>query len=452
MSIDKMLSKNGFYSIIVANKWMRANYGNPLRTWLKSKQIIEIIDFGDLPVFEDATAYPCIITIKGGNPSKTFSGVSVNTLSFSSLDYFVKTNALEINQSLLDNNSWTLSDEKESKLISKLKNTGIPLKNFINNKMYVGLKTGYNAAFIIDKSQYLKFVAGDVRNKEILKPYVVGRDISRYGKPLVNKYLICFPSKWTNSKGTFSNESEAWNWLSANYKDIAEYLSQFIEQAKKRTDKGEYWWELRSCDYYDEFESPKIIYSEIASEGRFTIDTEKVYCDMTAFFIGNNSAFLLAILNSKLFTFLFKHSSSEIRGGFLRWKRQYMYPLPIPKASNEQIFNDFTNTIRKCVESYQLIIHNFSNHLRSKFEIEKLTTKLQNWYELEFGDFLKELKKAKVQLSLSEEAEWIQYFNEQKQKAQVLKSEINRVDAEIDKMVYQLYGLSEEEIKIVENL
>ncbi len=69
---------------------------------------------------------------------------------------------------------------------------------------------------------------------------------------------------------------------------------------------------------------------------------------------------------------------------------------------------------------------------------------------MEFGDFLKELKKAKVQLSLSEEAEWMQYFNEQKQMAQELKSEINKVDGEIDRMVYQLYDLTEEEIQIVE--
>ncbi len=69
---------------------------------------------------------------------------------------------------------------------------------------------------------------------------------------------------------------------------------------------------------------------------------------------------------------------------------------------------------------------------------------------MEFKDFLKELKKAKVKLSLSEEAEWMQYFNDQKQKAQELKSEIDRIDKEIDLMVYELYGLTEEEIAIVE--
>ena len=90
----------------------------------------------------------------------------------------------------------------------------------------------------------------------------------------------------------------------------------------------------------------------------------------------------------------------------------------------------------------------FQNSLLNKH----LTTRLQNWHELESKDFLQELKKAKVQLSLSEEAEWMQYFNEQKQKAQTLKTEIDKTDKEINRMVYELYNLTEEEIAIVEEI
>jgi hypothetical protein len=90
------------------------------------------------------------------------------------------------------------------------------------------------------------------------------------------------------------------------------------------------------------------------------------------------------------------------------------------------------------------------NFLQSKFSITKPSTKLQNWASLDFRGFLGELKKAKVQLSLSEEADWMIYFTEQKQKALALQSEINRIDAEIDRLVYELYGLTEEEIRIVE--
>lgn len=92
----------------------------------------------------------------------------------------------------------------------------------------------------------------------------------------------------------------------------------------------------------------------------------------------------------------------------------------------------------------------FLDLITQKFSIEKPTTKLQNWPSLDFNGFLGELKKAKVKLSLSEDAEWMAYFNEQKTKAQELQSEITRIDQEIDRLVYELYGLTEEEIKIVE--
>jgi REP element-mobilizing transposase RayT len=98
----------------------------------------------------------------------------------------------------------------------------------------------------------------------------------------------------------------------------------------------------------------------------------------------------------------------------------------------------------------QKIKSSFLGLLQSKFTLEKTTNKLQNWHELDFGDFLKELKKQKVKLSLSEEAEWMQYFNEQKEKAQKIIAEINKTDKEIDQMVYKLYELTEDEIAIVE--
>jgi len=92
----------------------------------------------------------------------------------------------------------------------------------------------------------------------------------------------------------------------------------------------------------------------------------------------------------------------------------------------------------------------FQRTILRKFDLNKLSKNLQKWYNLTFSDFVKELKKKKFILSLSEEAEWEDYFNEQKEKAQTLENEINKTDKEIDKLVYELYGLTENEIKIVE--
>ena len=98
----------------------------------------------------------------------------------------------------------------------------------------------------------------------------------------------------------------------------------------------------------------------------------------------------------------------------------------------------------------QSLLGNLQKLLLDIFDIYKLSPKLQNWHELTFKQFLKELKKKKVKLNLSEEAEWMEYFNEQKLKAEELKYQIAQTDSEIDAMVYELYGLTDKEIEIVE--
>jgi len=452
MSVDKLINTNGIYSIIVANKWMRANYGLPLRKWMSSKNIIELIDFGDLPVFENVAAYPCILSLDSAERKGSFKAATLSTLDFPSLDGYIKSEAITVDQDSLDENGWSLVSNEVASLVKRLKSVGTPLKKYIQNKMFVGLKTGYNAAFIIDEKTHEAFLKSDSRSSEILRPYTVGRDIHKYGEPIIDKYLICVPSKWTNAQYQFENEAEAWTWFKSNFSSVAGHLELHEENCRKRSDQGEYWWELRACEYYGEFEKPKIIYSEIATEGRFSLDAKKLYCDMTAFIIGNDSKYLLSILNSKLFTFLFKHTSSEIRGGFLRWKRQYLYPLPIPACSDTSEIEKSVDSLLTLSLNLQTATLSFLQHLQSKFDLPKPSTKLKNWPSLDFKGFLAELKKAKVpQLSLEDEAQWMEYFNKKKAEANALQTEIDRIDKEIDLMVYALYGLTEEEIQIVEN-
>ena len=93
----------------------------------------------------------------------------------------------------------------------------------------------------------------------------------------------------------------------------------------------------------------------------------------------------------------------------------------------------------------------FQRTLEREFALDSLPKKLQDWYLLSYGDFIKELDKKKVKLSLSQKAEWEDYFLQESKKALELKNSIDNTDKEIDQMVYELYGLTDEEIKIVEN-
>ncbi|NOQ34191.1 MAG: N-6 DNA methylase, partial [Methanosarcinales archaeon] len=396
-----LLRSGGFFSYIVANKWMRANYGKPLRQWLKTKRIEEIVDFGDLSVFQNATTYPCIMRICNGEPSSIFEVTHVETLEFSDLGTYVEEHRHAVNQDELDDGGWSLVDGQTQAVLDKLRKTGIPFGEYVDGKIYYGIKTGLNEAFVIDSSTRDKLIAEDPKSAELIKPFLAGKEIKRYQPPCSERYLILIPKGWTNQKS--GGVKDAWKWLQTNYPGVASHLKPFSEKAQKRYDKGEYWWELRACDYYAEFEKTKIIYAEIAAKGQFTLDLDCHYSDTTSYILGSDSRYLLGILNSKLWTFLFSCTSSKIRGGFYRWKRQYMKILPIRTI-------DFSSPSETA-------------------QHDKLVSLVENMLELQ-----KRYHGARME-----------------QDKELYERQIKFVDAQIDGLVYDLYGLTEEEIKVVED-
>lgn len=390
-----LLNDKGLFGIIVANKWMRANYGEPLRKWLKDQPIEQIIDFGDLPVFQGATTYPCIFIV-GKEKRKVIEVTNVKTLQFSSLTEYVLENRTKVDQNSLEDSGWNLGTEIEQQLLKKLQNTGIPLGEYVKGKIYYGIKTGLNEAFVIDEATKNNLIKEDKKNKEVIKPFLGGRDIKRY-LPLTSKsYLILFPKGFTNTKG--NNPKSAWKWLEENYTAIAAYLKPFEEKGKKRSDMGDFWWELRACDYYNEFDKPKLMLPDIALRMQANYDTSGFYCVNTAYIIPKDDKYLLAILNSQLIQFLYSKVSSAIRGGYLRFIRQYLEILPIINSPKQTLYNEIVKLI----------------------------------------DTILQLQKEKQTATLPQQVEQ-------------LEQRIKHTDDSINKKVYTLYELTPEEIKIVEN-
>jgi hypothetical protein len=198
-------------------------------------------------------------------------------------------------------------------------------------------------------------------------------------------------------------ETGAWRWFSESYPAIAAHLEPFAEKGKKRYDKGEYWWELRACDYYDEFEKPKIILPDISMQGNFIFDEAKGYFSAnTTYIVCSSDRFLLALLNSSLMTFFYKNSFAVYRGGYMRFFTQYLEKLPIRTV-------DFNNPSEKTFH-------------------DKLVSLV---------DRMLELHKKKNSLPPSAEREKIE-------------REIAITDEKIDEIVYGLYGITEEERKAIE--
>ena len=159
--------------------------------------------------------------------------------------------------------------------------------------------------------------------------------------------------------------------------------------------------------------------------------------------------FYLTILNSRLVSYFYNLYYGESNTNLTKIAFENI-PLVNIENINQQPFIEKAAKMLFLNKNLQELSQKFQRLLTRKFELEKLSIKLQDWYLIEFSEFVKELKKAKIKLSLNEEMEWEKVFMEEKKKTLDIKNEIELIDKEIDGMVYELYGLSEEEIKIIE--
>ena len=329
----QLLAPNGHFCYIVANKWMKAGYGAKLRRWLgENTTIVKLIDFGDLPVFEEATTYPCILlTRKGAAPKEhEVKAIAMPEIHSEDLNAFVEENALRIPQRTLVRNDYRIASESSNAVLEKIRSAGVPLGQFLNGKVYRGVLTGLNDAFVIDAATRDRLIAEDPRSAEVIKPFLVGRDLGRYAAPQYKRFLILFEKGITTAQFGKIEEKQAFEEMSKMYPAIMEWLKPHAEAARKRTDKGEYWWELRACDYYDKFEADKILYPDIAPFPEFQLAKGESYCGNTCYFIPSGDRYLLAILNSKVFAYYYASVSTVMRGGYFRFFSQYVEAAPIP--------------------------------------------------------------------------------------------------------------------------
>jgi adenine-specific DNA-methyltransferase len=258
----QIANKNGHFVYILPNKWMRAGYGAALRNWVTQYNIRFIHDFGDLPVFEEATTYPCLWGIEKGNlPNAMFTASVIDTLNFpDEMGSYIDAISFDVNKALLAPSGWTLVNDTKQNLLEKIKSKGIPLGEYVNGKVYYGIKTGFNEAFVIDAETKNRLIAEDANSAHVIKPFLAGRDIKRYQQPQSDKFLILFKSGDTQKWFGKQEEAIAWEMLKDKYPAIANFLVVHRENCIKRSDKGQYWWELRACVYYEEFEKTKIMY------------------------------------------------------------------------------------------------------------------------------------------------------------------------------------------------
>ncbi|OGX91412.1 type IIG restriction enzyme/methyltransferase [Hymenobacter coccineus] len=348
-----LLAPGGELSFIAPNKWLSTGYGAPLRRWLQSThELVEFIDFGDLYVFPQTKAYPAILTVHRRAPTaaSSFRAALIPQLPPPALETQVAAHVRTVAQSSLADAGWTLADDDNHALLAKLKAAGRPLGEYVSKNIYRGILTGLNPAFVIKPEVRARLIAEDARSAEIIKPFLAGRDVKRYRQPRNESYLLLLPSGWTrkqlgwqrNARGTYAvapitpKFPTPWDALLAHYPAVANYLLPFEAAATVRTDQGNYWWELRACDYYGEFEKPKIMWKEIATYQEFALDMDGNYSNNKTFFIPSDDLFLLGVLNSAPVFYVLQQITTKMKDNAMAMQIPQVSQIPIPTATAAQ--------------------------------------------------------------------------------------------------------------------
>ena len=402
----KILKNNGYLSYIFPNTFLSTLFGKKYRENLfNTITVKEIIDLSNDNTFVDASVRTIIFSFKNILENSDIKFLKTRDKTFYSFKDYLKNEVMENIENIA---SLFFQNKKEKEIISKIKNNQ-KLADFF--EVSQGLipydkYRGHDEYTIKNRIWH-----SNVKKDETYKKELKGEDVKQY---LLN---------WNNELWISYGE-----WLAAP-RERKFFVNKRILIREITKDK------LFACYTEEEFyNTPSLI----------NVINEKDILELK---------YILTIINSKLLGWYHNKTSPKANKGlFPKILVNDVRNLPLVNIplEKQQPFIEKADKMLSLNRELQDLSQKFQRMLLRKFDLEKLSTKLQEWHLLDFSDFIKELKRLKVKLSLSQESEWEEYFLEEKSKAIAVDSEIKNTDKEIDSMVYKLYDLTDEEIKIIE--
>ena len=339
----ELLRASGILTYISSNKFLRAGYGERLREFFTNSMCLRILlDFGSVSIFGASVNTSILLAENSESDGEAFFAATFREeTDILDLSNAFQERAFPIHTHNLPSDGWTLTSPSVLRLLDRLQQTNTPLRECVSG-LYRGVITGCNDAFIINESVCQRLVTEDERSSELIKPVLTGRNLRKWKALSANESLIAIASSanrewpWSNAR----NDSEAERIFKRTYPAIYRHLSGYRERLVAREDQGRFYWELRSCSYYDEFEKSKIIYPDISPFMRACYDTTQAYCLQTTYILPTEDLSLLAILNGRLIDWYARHKFQSLNdpwaGGGLRFIAQYMQHVPIVERTAAQ--------------------------------------------------------------------------------------------------------------------
>ena len=408
----ELLRKNGQLGFILPHKFFTAQYGLELRKRLAERKLVRaIVHFGDQQVFHGATTYTCLLFLSNAK-SMSVQLTKVNDLGLwrrNSSAAFV-----ELAGDSLGTADWTLNTGGVGNLVEKIKTGGIQL-GAIAEQIGQGIRTSANEVYVLDLIHADKkfiTVRSEILGKEVrlerdaVRLFLQGREIKAY-RLLSSGKVVVIPYALRDEKIVLLSEIE----IRSEWPLLHKYLSEnkeYLSNREKGRFRGRDWYQFGRQQNIDLMLLPKILVPDTANRASFALDEHGDYAFTSGYgitlkpAISTSVKYILGILNSRVLDFFWRSISTPLRGGYFRYFTQYIEQFPIPRT-----------------------------------DLSKETDKYHHDKMVELVDSMQELHK-QMNTAKTEHEQTL------------IRRQIDGTDKQIDALVYELYGLTEEEIQIVE--
>jgi hypothetical protein len=456
-----LLRPGGRLSYVVTNKWMKAGYGEPLRRFFAEKGWVEsVVDFGHAKqIFQDADVFPSIIVVRqpdGADAPETMKVCAIprEQLRIDDLSVQIAKEGVAVPRARLTPEAWSLEPESVNGLLEKIRSRGAPLAEYARVKPLMGIKTGFNDAFVIDGKARGAIIQNDPAAEPLIRPFLRGQDIRRWSPEWADLWMIAIKSSGDHPWPWAGAGDRAEDIFQVTYPGLHAHLKPYEDALRKRQDKGRFWWELRSCAYWAEFDKQKLMYQEIQFHPWYTLDPTGSLGNNKTFILASGDLYLLAVLNSPLmwwhnFRYL-PHMKDEALTpvAFLIEKLPVAVPSDVVRWAIEQA----ARRLIEIAESQRSTIRDLLDWLRVEQSVSEPNQKLQSPADLDSESFVSEVRKLrgkKNPLSLAALKSLREEHTRTILPAQVLAREALGLERKINDLVNEAYGLTPEEVELM---
>ncbi len=398
----RLLRPGGRLSFIVTNKWLRAGYGEPLRKVLSGESWVEsVVDFGHAKqIFLDADVFPCILITRkpDSGPAPETSrvcAISREQLRIEDLTQQIEQSGFEVPRARIGSGPWSLEPPAADDLLEKLRRAGLPLKEFAGVRPLFGIKTRLNEAFLIDTAKKNALVASDPRSAEVLRPYLRGQDIDRWRADWAGLWMLTLKSSGDHPWPWADAGEKAEEVFAKTYPAIYAHLQPFRDGLIKRQDQGRYWWELRTCAYWDRFDKPKVLYQDITWQPQMCFDAGDTLSNNTVYFLPSDDLWLMAVMNAPISWWFAWRKAQHGKDEALRFFTEFVEGFPIPRPTDVQRATAEASVQRliEVADQRHKGIRNVLDWLRTEYEIPRPSQRLQAPVALDEEQFVAEVRK-----------------------------------------------------------